>query len=161
MEFSEKLQSLLEKYGENGVFLTAGNKPNTMTASWGFAGVMWNKPIIIVPVRPSRFTHDLIVYGKEFSVSVPLDKTVEKFLGYFGSVSGRDIDKYAEKGIMPAKCKSIATCVFPYGCMNFECKLVYTNNIIKERLTPDLKKLYADDSYHTMFYGEIVEVYRN
>lgn len=160
MKYSEHLKYLIEQYNGSGVFLTAGNKPNTMTASWGFCGVMWGKPVIVVPVRPSRFTHDIIVKEKEFSVSVPTDKKLDKLLGYFGSVSGRDTDKYASKNISPVKCKKIGTYVMPDNCVHFECKLIYTNNIIEERLSEDLNKMYADKSYHTMFYGEIIDTYK-
>ena len=47
-----------EKIGKDWVLLTAGdeNNYNTMTASWGTMGVMWNKNIFMAVVRPSRFT---------------------------------------------------------------------------------------------------------
>ena len=161
MEYTEQLQSILNTLGKNGVFLTAGKeKPNTMTASWGFCGVMWNKPILIIPVRPSRFTHDLILENKEFSVSVPQDSSLNKMLGYFGSVSGRNTDKYSAQNITPVKSKDIDTFVMPNNCINFECKLIYQNNILKERLDENsIDKFYKDNSYHTMFYGEILSAY--
>lgn len=160
MKYSDILVSLLEKFNGSGAFLTAGNKPNTMTASWGFCGVMWAKPVIVVPVRPSRFTHGIIEKEKQFSVSVPLDNNLDKMLGYFGSVSGKDTDKYAAKNIIPVKCKNIDTFIMPGNLAHFECKLIYTNTIIKEKLADDLKKMYADESYHTMFYGEIIDAYK-
>jgi flavin reductase (DIM6/NTAB) family NADH-FMN oxidoreductase RutF len=161
MQYKEQLQYLLNNLQGKGVFLTSGMKPNTMTASWGFGGVMWDKPIIVAPVRPTRFTHDLIAQTKEFSISVPLDDKMNKLLGYFGSVSGRDVDKYKEKNITPVRCKSLDTFVMP-NCLCFECKLIYTNNIVKERLDEGIKNgFYGDNAFHTMFYGEIIYVYNS
>lgn len=159
MQFKQQLEKLLDNLQGKGVFLTSGAKPNTMTASWGFCGVMWNKPIIVAPVRPSRFTHDFIANTKQFSISVPTNEETTKLLAYFGTVSGRDINKYAQKNVTPIKCKSIDTYVMP-NCLNFECKLIYVNNIIKERLGSDIvHAFYGDSSFHTMFYGEIIEAY--
>lgn len=160
MEFLDKLSAVMEKLGGNGVFLTAGSKPNTMTASWGFVGVMWNKPIIVVPVRASRFTHGLIEEGGAFSVSAPLNESLNGLLAYFGSVSGRDVDKYAQKNITPVKCNKINTYIIPGSCCHFECKVIYKNYIVKERLDERIiRTMYGDNSFHTMFYGEIVDAY--
>lgn len=160
MEYLDKLGALMEKLNGRGVFLTAGSNPNTMTASWGFAGVMWAKPIIVVPVRTSRFTHGKIEESGAFSVSAPLDDSLNGLLAYFGSVSGRDVDKYAQKKITPVKCKKIDTCIIPGNCCHFECRVIYKNFIVKERLDERIvKALYGDNSFHTMFYGEIVDAY--
>ena len=38
---------------------TDGNKCNTMTASWGGLGVIWNKNVATVYIRPQRYTETL------------------------------------------------------------------------------------------------------
>lgn len=161
MKYVQELLSLMNKLNGNGVFLTAGSKPNTMTASWGFAGVMWGKPIIVAPVRPSRFTHGLIEEGGVFSVSVPLDEGMNPLLAYFGSVSGRNVDKNAQKNIVPVKCKSIDTFIMPGNCCHFECRVIYKNFVEKQRLDEKIiSSMYKDNSFHTLFYGEIIDAYR-
>lgn len=161
MKHFEQLQSFLSKLNGSGVFLTAGiQKPNTMTASWGFTGVMWGKSFLVIPVRPSRFTHGLITENKEFSVSIPLDNSLNSQLGYFGSVSGKNTDKYSAQNITPIKCKNIDTYIILGNCLQIECKLIYQNNILKDNLSENtIKNFYKDNSYHTMFYGEIVDIY--
>lgn len=161
MNYIKETDDFAKGLNKSGVFLTAGNdKPNTMTIGWGFSGKMWEKHVIIVAVRPSRYTHNLIDLNKEFSVSVPLDNSMNKQLGFFGSVSGYDTDKYKEQGIIPQKCKSINTVIIPGNCCHIECKLIYKNEIIKEKLdTLSKNKWYGDNSFHTMFYGEIVDAY--
>ena len=162
MNYNDEINEITKRLNSTGVFLTAGNeKPNTMTISWGFAGAMWGKTIIIIPVRPVRYTYNLIVLNKEFSVSVPLDDSLNKQLGYFGMVSGKDTDKYKEQGIIPIKCRNIDTYAIPGNCYQLECRLIYKNEILKENLDTFTKnKWYEDGSYHTMFYGEIINAYK-
>ena len=40
------------------MLITAGTLThfNTMTASWGTLGILWNKPVAICFIRPQRFT---------------------------------------------------------------------------------------------------------
>ena len=159
MKYTKQLNSLLEKFNGKGVFVTAGKKPNTMTASWGFCGVMWSKPILIMPIRKSRFTHNFILNEKEFCVSIPLDNDMNKLLSYFGTTSGRDKDKYNEQNIFPVKCKNIDTFFIPGNCLQFECKVILANDL--NNLDNNSKnKYYSDNDYHTMFYGEIIDVYK-
>ena len=44
------------------MLITAGSKDsfNTMTASWGGFGWLWNGPVAFIFVRPERFTHDFL-----------------------------------------------------------------------------------------------------
>ena len=44
--------------GKDWALLTAGGETgfNPMTVSWGNMGVMWNKNIVTVYVRPQRYT---------------------------------------------------------------------------------------------------------
>ena len=37
-----------------------GEKVNTMTASWGGTGILWNKPVAFIFIRPQRYTYELI-----------------------------------------------------------------------------------------------------
>jgi len=48
----------------------ADGKPNVMTIGWMTGGVIWSKPILIVLVRPSRYTFSLLEQIGEFTVNV-------------------------------------------------------------------------------------------
>lgn len=162
MNYIEELTKYLKLLGGKGIFVTSGaGKSNTMTASWGFCGVMWTKPILVAPIRLSRFTHGLIESSKEFSVSIPLDNSSNKALGFFGKYSGKDKDKYGEFGIEPVRCKTIGTNVMPGSMYHLECRVIYSDNIIKERLPEEINEsMYKDSNYHTLFYGEILDAYK-
>ena len=55
-------ENAFDLIGKEWMLVTAGNKEkfNTMTASWGGIGWLWNKPVAFVFIRPERYTHDFI-----------------------------------------------------------------------------------------------------
>ncbi len=85
-----------EKIGKEWFLVTAGdeNGYNTMTASWGFMGVMWNKNTMTTVIRPSRYTYEFIEKAGLFTVSF-LPEEKRPALNFCGSRSGRDFDKAA------------------------------------------------------------------
>ena len=73
-------ENAFDLIGKEWMLVTAGNKEkfNTMTASWGGIGWLWNRPVAFVFIRPERYTHDFIeresrltlsFYKEEFRVS--------------------------------------------------------------------------------------------
>ena len=48
--------------GKDWLLITteALGRSNAMTASWGGMGVMWNKPVLYLVIRPQRFTRELL-----------------------------------------------------------------------------------------------------
>lgn len=44
-------------------------KTNTMTASWGGFGVMWNKEVVFVVIRPQRYTKEFVDSAESFSLT--------------------------------------------------------------------------------------------
>ena len=71
---------------------------NTMTASWGGFGVLWNKNVAFVVIRPQRYTKEFVDNADSFSLSF-LGEKYKKELGYLGKISGRDEDKITKAGL--------------------------------------------------------------
>ena len=67
---------------------------NTMTASWGGIGVIWNKNVVTVYIRPQRYTREFVDNSDYFSLT--FFEGYKKELGILGSKSGRDCDKIKE-----------------------------------------------------------------
>lgn len=89
--------------GKQQMLITAKKRDdsfNTMTASWGGMGVLWNKNVFFCFVRPQRYTHEFIEETKEISLSflVPEYRDAYKICG---SKSGRDTDKITESKLTP------------------------------------------------------------
>jgi len=157
----EYIQVVNQKLAKGGVFLTARHesKVNTMTIGWGGVTRFWNKPIMIVPVRVSRYTHQLLDKSNEFTVSVPLEKNLLRELSYCGTRSGRDENKYEATGLTPIAGRVVETPIIAQCELHFECNVVFRQTMDPEQLDPEIKERWYPD-YHTMYYGEILACYR-
>ena len=91
----EQLQrSVFTMIGKEWLLITAkkGNQVNTMTASWGGMGILWNKQVAFIFIRPQRYTKEFVDASDTLSLSF-YDESYRKQLSYLGTVSGRDEDK--------------------------------------------------------------------
>ena len=51
-----------DKVGKDWLLISAtkNGKTNTMTASWGTLGHLWNKDVAIIFIRPQRYTKEFV-----------------------------------------------------------------------------------------------------
>lgn len=120
-----------------------GGKPNVMTAAW--VGICCsNPPCVTVSLRKSRYTFGNIMARKAFSVNIP-SETFAKEIAYFGSVSGRDANKFSATGLTSIKSDLVDAPYIKEFSLVVECKLLHTFEI----------------GVHTMFIGEIMDVKAN
>ena len=146
--------------GKDWFLLTSGNKSeyNTMTASWGQTGVLWNMPVFTTVVRSNRKTFELIEKNEFFTISFFSEK-YRSALSFCGSHSGRDCDKAKETGLTP--CEIDGTTAFEEADMVFVCRKIYTKDMEENDFTDkSLLKFYESDPFHKAFTGEIVSVYQ-
>ena len=118
-------ENAFDLIGKEWMLVTAGNKEkfNTMTASWGGIGWLWNRPVAFVFIRPERYTHDFIEREGRLTLSFYKEE-YRSILQFCGTKSGRDVDKVKETGLKPVALES--------GAMTFE----------QARLTLDCRKLF-------------------
>lgn len=146
------------RIGSDWMLLTAGTKDkfNTMTASWGGAGVFWGKPAVTCYIRPQRYTKEFIDKEELFSVSFLKDGHRDA-LKLCGSVSGHDHDKIKEAGLTP---------VFIDGVPAFEeadtiliCRKMYRTSMNPaDFIDKDAdSKFYPEKDYHDIYIAEIVK----
>ncbi len=163
IKFNELSKEMLQQL-QKGTFLTVknGDKLNTMTIGWGSIGIMWNKPILMVPVRYSRYTHTLIEQAKDFTVSVPLKGDMSAELAYCGTKTGKNIDKLKVLGLTVVESKNVNTPIIGECQLHFECKIVYKQAMDSKMIDSEIKTLnYPNDNLHVLYYGEIVSCYLN
>ena len=132
-------------------------RANTMTASWGGLGELWNKPVATIYIRPSRYTKELIDSSDTFSLSV-LPERYKTALDYCGSHSGRDGDKFKS-----AKLDVLYSNDTPYikqARLVLICRKLYAQEFDPYSFTDEkvLKQNYKKDDFHTMYIGEIIKV---
>ncbi|AGA69140.1 conserved protein of DIM6/NTAB family [Desulfitobacterium dichloroeliminans LMG P-21439] len=142
------------------MLITAGNevKVNTMTASWGGLGVLWNKNVAYVFIRPTRYTKEFVDASATLSLSF-FDSAHKKQMGYLGRVSGRDVDKIKESGLTVLKAED-GTPYFEEAKITLFCKKLYAQELKPECFTEAGidEKNYPLKDYHTMYVVEIEQI---
>ncbi len=150
-----------EAIGKQWFLLTAGNRLtgwNTMTCSWGAAGVLWNKPSVTCYVRRSRYTLGFMEQQDMFTLSFLGDEH-RKALAFCGSHSGRDCDKAAESGLHPVELDGAVT--FEEAKLVLVCKKRYAADMDIADIPEDAKaSFYGDNDAHRLYIGEIVACYQ-
>lgn len=142
--------------GKDWMLITAGNlnSYNTMTASWGAMGMLWNKPVVFIFIRPQRYTFEFVEKNELFTCCF-FDKGYRKALNYCGANSGRDVDKAAETSLHPAV-SPLGSVIFEEAKLFFECSKIAQQDIDpKSFLSPEIQKNYPGKDYHRMYIGEI------
>jgi flavin reductase (DIM6/NTAB) family NADH-FMN oxidoreductase RutF len=152
-------ENVFELIGDKWMLITGGDKDgfNTMTASWGGAGILWQKAVTFCFVRPQRYTRKFMDYGTYFSLSFFGEKYRDA-LFFCGSKSGRDIDKVKETGLTPYITDCGAVC-FEEAELVLVCRKIYFHDMDPENfLAPEIAGVYENGDYHRMYVGEIIEV---
>ena len=135
-------KNVIKLIGQDWMLVTAGDqeKFNMMTASWGSMGYLWNKPVVMVFVRPQRYTFEFTEKKDEFTLSF-FDEKYRHALNVCGSVSGN-----------PA---------FEEATLVLECKKLYTD-FLKEEAFLDKKIVdsqYGQKDFHKVYVAEIVHAW--
>ena len=152
----------LDRLNRGGVLLTTktNEKTNTMTIGWGSVSEYWGKNVLIVPVRQSRYTHEMLEKSESFSVSVPRYNEIAKEIAYCGTNSGRDVDKFAKCNFTAKPAKSISTPIVREAYLHYECKIIAKIDMTVDHIEKELaQNWYSTNDYHTLYFGEILECY--
>lgn len=134
-----------------------GDQVNTMTASWGGFGIMWNKEVAFVVIRPQRYTKEFVDNSESFSLSF-FNDSFKKQLSYLGSTSGRDENKIEKAGLTVAY--EGATPYFTEAETVITVKKLYAqpmeeNCFIEKDI---IDKWYKDKDFHILYIAEIEKV---
>ncbi|MDL2248197.1 flavin reductase family protein [Tyzzerella sp. OttesenSCG-928-J15] len=148
---------------KTGAFLTVQNsdKVNTMTISWGYAGIMWNKPYFMALVRKSRYTHTLIDSASSFTVSLPEKGSMANELKICGTKSGRDINKSEVVKFIPSE--KVESPVVDGCTMYFECEINFRQELNAANIPAEVMEQHYGgngEDVHELFFGEIVSYYK-
>ncbi|SNQ62325.1 flavin reductase family protein [Candidatus Methanoperedens nitratireducens] len=115
-------------------------KPNVMTIAWG--GICCSSPpCVAISLRKATYSYGNIVGRKAFTINVPSEKYVKE-ADYFGTVSGRDVNKFSESGLTSVESDLVDAPYVKEFPLVLECRLIHTIEI----------------GLHTEFIGEIMDV---
>lgn len=132
-----------------------GESWNTMTASWGGLGHLWNKDVAFAFVRPTRHTYGFMERGSLYTLSF-FSPQWRDALSICGNVSGRDNDKAALTGLKPVETESGAI-IFEQADFALLCRTMHKQDLDPAGfIDPSIKEHYNDD-YHRLYIGEIIK----
>lgn len=156
---SEINKNAFDLIGKDWMLVTArkGGGCNTMTASWGGLGIMWNKPVAFTFIRPQRYTFGLIENEDYFTLSF-YGEEYRNALKFCGTKSGRKYDKVKECGFTPVYDET--SVYFEEAELVLVCKKLYGQGLNEESILNNETVLpnYNGDDYHKMYVSEIVKV---
>ena len=137
--------------------VTAGDekKCNTMTVSWGQLGIMWNKPVVNVYLRPQRYTREFVEAQPRFSLSFFAPETQRPALQLLGTESGRDGDKIARSGLHVCMMEGVPA--FEEAALVLLCRKLYSQDMLGELFLEEEPKraFYPEKDYHRLYIAEI------
>ena len=136
----EDVSKVTGEFAESVTVVTVkkDDKVNAMTAAWAIP-VSHRPALVVVHIAPQRYTHGLIMDTKEFGLSILADDQMD-ISQHAGTVSGRRVDKFAERILRQKPSRVIATPVLDGCAATMECKLE--------------KAIVMGD--HTIFVGRVV-----
>ncbi|MFR9166496.1 MAG: flavin reductase family protein [Dysgonomonas sp.] len=132
---------------------------NTMTASWGGFGIMWNKEVVWVVIRPQRYTKEFVDSADSFSLSFFNKSYQKKALSYLGKVSGRDENKIEKSGLTVLKDES-GVPFFDEAETVIIARKLYAQPMA-EQFFIDKKPIadwYPEKDFHVYYIAEITKV---
>ncbi len=160
MELYE-LKTPFEMIGKDWMLISAEKDGivNTMTASWGGMGVIWNKNVAFVFIRPSRYTKEFIDNSEKFSLSF-FDEGFRDKLTYLGRVSGRDENKIEKSGLTVASFDGVPG--FSEAETTIVCKKLYAQDMAEASFISHefFEKMFPVGDLHTMYIAEIESIHK-
>ena len=160
---SKLLMRPVADFNDKWFLLTAGdfNKKhyNTMAVSWGTIGVLWNRPVVQVFVRPQRYTHEFMEAYPDFTLTL-FRRALRPALQLLGTKSGRDCDKIAESGLTPCASACVASPSFAEAELVIEARKLFAQKMTASAFcdTSLIPANYANNDFHTLYFGEIAAV---
>jgi flavin reductase (DIM6/NTAB) family NADH-FMN oxidoreductase RutF len=149
-------ESVFRLLDKDWMLITAGKAGhfNTMTASWGGFGIIWNEPVAYIFVRPQRFTYQFLEQYAWFTLCF-FGPGHRKMLNYCGSRSGKDKDKIKETGLIPQETAK-GNIWFHDSRLVFECRKLYYQDLEPGNfLDSEIISNYPANDFHRMYFGKI------
>ncbi|WP_308510296.1 flavin reductase [uncultured Treponema sp.] len=144
-----------KKVSDDGNIITG--RPNTMTANWGGLGVLWNKNVATVYIRPSRYTKEIIDETDTFSLSF-LPERYKTALDYCGCHSGRNEDKFRATKLDVEYMNG--TPWIKQARLVLFCQKLYSQELDSFKFVEEkvCNQFYRKNDFHTIYIGEITKV---
>jgi flavin reductase (DIM6/NTAB) family NADH-FMN oxidoreductase RutF len=161
----EITDNVFKLVGKDFTVITAGKEAhfNSMTASWGGVGILFNKPVAWCFLRANRYTLEIIKKEHTYTLSYFPDEYKEQVL-FFGSKSGRDTDKMKETTLTPVQTPSGNT-TYKEARLVLECELSELTTVSPDDFYSQEAKDFIQGGFdeakefHKLVFGDITQVW--
>jgi flavin reductase (DIM6/NTAB) family NADH-FMN oxidoreductase RutF len=103
--------------------ISADGRPNIITLGEVF-NISIGEPVILgIAIAKPRYSHQLISATREYVVNFPTARMVE-IVDRCGTVSGRDVDKFAAFGLTPVPGTKVRPPLIAECPLNVECRVL-------------------------------------
>lgn len=158
-DITQLSDNFFKRIGSQWMLVTAGdsNAFNTMTASWGGTGILWNYPVAFSFIRQSRYTLEFLNANDYYTLSFFGGEHMKE-LSFCGKHSGRDLDKIDATGLTPVWDGPAP--YFAEADLVLVCRKLYRQTMSADCFLDKepVRRWYADNDWHEIFVGEIVTV---
>jgi flavin reductase (DIM6/NTAB) family NADH-FMN oxidoreductase RutF len=103
--------------------VSEAGRPNIITLGEVFNVSIADPVILGIAIAKPRYSHELISVTREYVVNLPTAGMVET-VDRCGSVSGRDVDKFAEFGLTPVPAEKVSPPLIAECPINVECRVI-------------------------------------
>lgn len=151
-------ENIFDLIGKQWMLITAGNieSNNSMTASWGGFGYLWNLPVTYIYIRPQRHSFSFVESNQYYTLCF-FEHKHKNILTYCGSHSGKEYNKIKETGLIPMQTE-LGNVYFEQAKLVIECKKIYFDDIKPENFEDRLiRRNYPNKDYHRMYVGKVVK----
>jgi flavin reductase (DIM6/NTAB) family NADH-FMN oxidoreductase RutF len=159
VEYQEAIKT---KYPEQVVIAVAkdkAGKANPITLGWTMI-VSGKPPMMAIAVAKTHYSIETVRHSKSFTISFPSSDMADAAL-FFGSRSGRNVDKFAEFDCETESAKVIDSVLLTDAVANFECELeseteagdhiIFVGKIVASHMNTETKKrLYTVGPGHKL-----------
>ena len=155
-------ENIFRLVGKDFTVITAGEDPNSMVASWGGVGIMFNKPVTWCFLRANRYTLEKIRETGTYTMCYFPDQYKGDIM-QFGTRSGRNTDKMDQTKLTPFLTPD-GYPAYKEARIIIECKLIAASTVSKDEFYTDEAKTFLQEGYdeakdwHKLVYGEITNI---
>lgn len=145
-------------YNNSWALVTSGNRNhfNTMTIGWGGFGILWNKDVATIYVKPIRYTFNFLKENDYYTITF-YDEKYREDLAILGSKSGKDVDKVALTKLTPIEYENSMS--FSEAKLVLYCKKIYMSKLDPTQIPKEVHDhYYTDEEEHYMIVGEILKI---
>ncbi|MDR3219172.1 MAG: flavin reductase [Dysgonamonadaceae bacterium] len=162
---AELPDNVFKLVGQDFTVITAGTESdyNSMTASWGGWGIMFNEPVTWCFLRANRYTLEYMKRERVYTMSYFDDPYKDQVI-FFGSSSGRDSDKMKKHTLTAVK-TPIGSISYKEAKLIVECELTEITTVQPDDFYTAEGKIFVTDAhkeakeYHKIVFGKISNIW--